>query len=427
MRRIIAYTLLALCVLDQLRDPRRSTSTSSVAIAGQARGRNENSATEPSSALVISRTVIPAGEQITLRSKILGEDRNVLVALPASYTNNNERYPVLYLTDAQWNFAHAQTTSAFLARNGLMPEVIVVGVTNPDRTRDLYSTRADFKHEGRTIPFPRSGNADQFLEFIAKELIRSTESSYRTSTLRILAGHSAGGNFALHSARMKPGLFQAMIVTSPWLAWDDSKELKELLPFIATTRFQVRNLFLSYANEGTGMKTNVDAICAALRSRNDPALHCTSRSYPDETHDSTSIKSYYDGLRIIFDGWDYPRDPKTNLLVGQLDDLKAHYARVGDRLGVSLAPPERLVNELGYQYLETGSFEPAVTAFRFNVAQHPESANAWDSLGEGLERLGKRDEAFASYRKAVALAERYHHRNLEDFRRHLLRLSATAP
>ena len=49
--------------------------------------------------------------------------------------------------------------------------MIVVGVVNRDRTRDLYATRADFRAGNRVIPFPTSGNADQFLEFVARELI----------------------------------------------------------------------------------------------------------------------------------------------------------------------------------------------------------------------------------------------------------------
>ena len=426
MRIIITCCCLSLCLLGQLRNVDGSTCGSSMAAAAQSTSRSDNP-TGASSALVISRTVISSAEQITLRSKILGEDRNVFVALPASYAGSNEKYPVLYLTDAQFFFDQTRSSAAFLARERLIPDVIVVGVTNPDRTRDLYATRADFKRDGLTIPFPRSGNADQFLEFIAKELIPWTENSYRTSGLRILAGVSAGGNFALHTARTMPGLFQGLIVASPWLAWDDRKELKALLPFLGSPSLQVRGLFLSYANEGAEMEANVEAILAVLRSRNGPSLHWASRSYPDETHDSTVIKSYFDGLRTIFKGWDYPRDPKTNLLVGSLEDLKAYYAKPGPRLGISSAPPERIVNELGYQYLRTGSLEPAVAAFRFNVAQHPESANAWDSLGEGLERLGKRDEALASYRKAVNLGERNHHPNLESFRQHLLRLTAVTP
>jgi predicted alpha/beta superfamily hydrolase len=371
-------------------------------------------------------TVISAGEQVTLHSELLGEDRTIFIGLPGSYGSGAERYPVLYLTDAQFNFAHLHTTAEFLARTaGIIPEIIVVGVANRDRTHDLYATRADFKQEDRVIPFPNSGNADQFLEFITKELIPWVEKSYRTSDLRILAGVSAGGNFALHAARVKPAVFQAVMVASPWLAWDDRRELKQLVPFLTSKQMQLKALFLTYAAEGASMKADIDAVAAALKSRSDTSLRWESRSYPDETHDSTALKSYYDGLRMIFAGYDYPRDPKTYRLIGSLDDLKAHYAKLGHRLGTSLSSPEWVVNELGYQYLRTGSSGPAIAAFRFNIEQHPESANAWDSLGEGLERIGEATEALASYRKAVALAEAQHTSNLESFRKHLSSLAAT--
>jgi enterochelin esterase-like enzyme len=84
-------------------------------------------------------SVAQAGAQIltpatsaTLHSRILAEDRTVLVAVPESYARGAERYPVVYLTDADWNFAHTRSSAQFLARNRIIPEVIVVGVTNPD-------------------------------------------------------------------------------------------------------------------------------------------------------------------------------------------------------------------------------------------------------------------------------------------------------
>lgn len=186
---------------------------------------------------------------------------------------------MLYLTDAQWQFAQTRTTVEFLARNGIIPEIIVVEVTNPDRTHDLYATRADFKQGGRTIPFPNSGNADQFLGFIQKELIPWMENGYLTSGLRILAGHSAGGNFALHAMRTKPDLFQAIVVASPWIAWDDDRELKELLPFIASRKVEVRNLLLSYADEGGEMKADVDAR-SSERSRHKTLRRCVGTGAP---------------------------------------------------------------------------------------------------------------------------------------------------
>ncbi len=54
--------------------------------------------------------------------------------------------------------------------------------------------------------------------------------------------------------------------------------------------------------------------------------------------------------------------------------------------------------------------------------QHPQSANAWDSLAEGLERRGEVSEALAAYRKAVALAEAQQLPNVEALRKHLVRL-----
>lgn len=76
--------------------------------------------------------VIPAGEQLSLHSEILGEDRTIFVSFPGSYATGTDRYPVLYLTDAQWQFAQTRSSVEFLARSRLIPEMIVVGITSPE-------------------------------------------------------------------------------------------------------------------------------------------------------------------------------------------------------------------------------------------------------------------------------------------------------
>lgn len=375
-------------------------------------------------AIVGAPTPISEGERVTLHSAILGEDRIVFVSTPPSY-DGHRRFPVVYLTDGQFNFDQARATAGFLSRNVMIPQMIVVGIVNRDRTRDLYATRADFKWGTRTIPFPTSGNGDNFLAFIEKELIPWVDANYRTSPLRLFAGHSAGGNFALHAMRTRPTLFQGVIAISPWLAWDDHKELHALQSSLASAGTPVRALFLSYTgtHDGPEMKGDIDALSAALRARNDPALRWALSVYPDETHDSTFVKAFYDGLRTIFAGWDYPRDPETNLLVGSFDDLKAHYAKVGEGLGVALPAPPEVVNEMGYRDLGQGRLDQALAAFRFDTEQYPDSANAWDSLGEGLERAGRLEEAAGAYRKALALAEAAHDSALETFRGHARRLA----
>jgi predicted alpha/beta superfamily hydrolase len=369
---------------------------------------------------------ITCGERVTLHSKILGEERTVFISVPVSYTRGAQRYPVLYLTDAQGQFDQSRSSAAFLARNGLVPEIIVVGVANNDRTRDLYATKADFKANGRTIPFPNSGHSDQFLEFLEKELIPWIDSTYRTTPLRILAGVSAGGNFALHAMRMRPGLFQAIIAASPWLAWDDARELKQLVPFLESAELKTRALFVSYANEehqaGPEMKGNVETVIRVLRARKDASVRWASATYPDEDHETTVLKSYFDAIRMVFADWRFPRDTQ-NKLMGSLDDVKAHYARFGEGLGYTQLPPENVVNELGYQLLGMKALDQSLAAFRYNIEIYPQSANVWDSLADALEQAGKTDDALASCHKAVSLAEANGDPSLESFRKHAVRLA----
>jgi tetratricopeptide (TPR) repeat protein len=112
--------------------------------------------------------------------------------------------------------------------------------------------------------------------------------------------------------------------------------------------------------------------------------------------------------------------------MGSLDDVKTHYAKLGERLGFHMLPPEATVNELGYQHLRAGAIDASLAAFRYNTELYPDSANVWDSLGDALEGSGRRDEALVSCRKAVALAEASGDPNLEALRKHVARLEGAA-
>lgn len=65
--------------------------------------------------------------------------------------------------------------------------------------------------------------------------------------------------------------------------------------------------------------------------------------------------------------------------------------------------PETDVNALGYQLLRAGETDLAILVFRVNTQTFPQSANAWDSLGEALVAAGRRDAGIAAYRRAVAI------------------------
>ncbi len=367
-------------------------------------------------------TPIPAGERVTFPSKVLGEERTLFVSLPDTYARSKARYPVLYLTDAESQFAHARATVNFLARAGAIPEMIVVGVVNTDRTRDLTPTHADVTEDGRTTPAPTSGGSDRFLDFFEKELVPWTESTYRTAPFRVFGGYSAGGLFALHAMRARPGLFQAIVASSPWLVWDEGKELEALRPFLATDLARTRALFFTLGNEGPALRSALDTLSAALKARPPGPLRWGTRRYPEESHASAVLRSFYDGLRFVFDGWMLPFDPRTERLIGSVEDVKKHYAAIGDRLGIPVSPPEAVVNLMGYEALTRSETERALAFFRLNAETYPGSANVWDSLGDALDRAGKKDEALASYEKAAGIAEAEGDPLLEAFRKNVARL-----
>ncbi len=61
------------------------------------------------------------------------------------------------------------------------------------------------------------------------------------------------------------------------------------------------------------------------------------------------------------------------------------------------------INAYGYELLGAGQIDKAIETFRKNVADHPESWNTHDSLGEALAAKGEKAEAVTHYRKALAM------------------------
>ncbi|HEY3349845.1 MAG TPA: alpha/beta hydrolase-fold protein [Thermoanaerobaculia bacterium] len=353
-------------------------------------------------------TLIPGGERVSLPSKVLGEERTLLVALPDGYAASSVRYPVLYLTDAETQFVHTSATAGFLARTGSMPGVIVVGIVNTDRSRDLTPSRDP--------QFPTSGGADRFLDFLETELVPFVEARYRTAPYRIFAGHSAGGNFAFHAMRTRPGLFQGVVAVSPWLVWDKRKGLAPLTAFLAGGGVRTRALFFTSGDEGEEMRDVLGQVSAALKSSSPKNLRWSSAHFPGEHHDSVVLQSHYAGFRMIFDGWSIPRDPETEQLVGSLDDVKRRYADLSERFGFTVSPPEVSVNRLGYQALVRKNLPAALGFFRYNASTYPDSPNVHDSLGDALEASGLLDEALASFSRAAELGAKSADPNTKVFK-----------
>jgi predicted alpha/beta superfamily hydrolase len=355
-------------------------------------------------------------KSLTIKSTVLGEDRIILVRTPVGYETSKLSYPVLYMTDGDAHIKHTSSSIEFLTENGRMPELIVVGVTNTDRARDLTPTKATTKNAAGDLQFPTSGGADNFLKFFETELIPEIEKQYRTQPYRIFAGHSLGGLFAIHAMITKPGLFNSYIAVSPSLQWDNAEELKRAEDYLKNQKELKVTLFTSIGNETDGISDCFDSFKAVLSKTNIKDFEWQAERFADEDHGSVVLRSHYFGLRKVYDGWQGPRDPKSGAVLGGLKGAEAHYKRLSDKFGYTIPVPESLINQIGYQFLFDGKPEDAIATFKANVERYPDSANVYDSLAEAYERGGRIDLAEPLYEKASTIGERNNDPNMGTFK-----------
>lgn len=64
---------------------------------------------------------------------------------------------------------------------------------------------------------------------------------------------------------------------------------------------------------------------------------------------------------------------------------------------------ESQLNILGYQLLQVGLNKEAVKIFELNIQQYPESANVYDSMGEGCMIAGDNKNAIKYYEKSLEI------------------------
>jgi predicted alpha/beta superfamily hydrolase len=344
-------------------------------------------------------------KRLAIKSAVLGEERIVLVRTPAGYETNKVSYPVLYMTDGDGHMGHTASTIEFLTQNGRVSDLIVVGVTNTDRTRDLTPVKSTNKNPAGELQFPTSGGADNFLKFFETELIPEIEKQYRVQPYRIFAGHSLGGLFAIHAMISKTGLFNSYVAVSPSLQWENGEALKRAEDFLKNQKELKVTLFVSIGNEPGPIGESFDSFKDALSKSNIKGFEWQAERMADEDHGSVVLRSHYFGLRKVYDGWQMPRDPQSGAVAGGLKGADEHYKKLSEKFGYAIPTPENLINQIGYQFLFQSKPEDAIAVFKANVERYPASANVYDSLAEAYERGGRMDLAEPLYDKARVLGE----------------------
>ena len=368
------------------------------------------------SSAALAQPAVGTVKTFSLKSDVLGEERVILVRTPVGYETNTEKYPVLYMTDGDAHMGHTASTIEFLTRNGRISDLIVVGVTNTDRTRDLTPAKSTDKNPAGELRFPTAGGADNFLKFFETELIPQIEKQYRVQPYRIFTGHSLGGLFAIHAMMTKPALFNSYVAVSPSLQWENFEALKRAEAFLKNQKELNVTLYVSLGDEPGGIGQSFDKFKEALAKSNIKGFEWQAERMNDEDHGSVVLRSHYVGLRKVYEHWLAPRDLNSGAVLGGLKGADAHYKKLSERYGYSIPVPEGLINQMGYQLLFANRPEDAIAAFKANVERYPQSANVYDSLAEAYEQGGRIDLAEPLYDKARTLGEQNGDPNTATFK-----------
>jgi len=346
----------------------------------------------------------------SLYSKILNEERKLIIQLPRSYDSNKaQNYPVLYLLDGPSNMTHTSGTLDFINKNVLAPELIIVGIANTDRGRDLtpYPTKRGDQEFG--------GGADKFLDFIEAELIPYINTKYRTENYKIITGHSLGGLFVIHTLQSRPQLFQAHIAFSPSLQWSDKASVKPAIEFFNKTKTLNNYLYMNLGNEKGPMREGFDELSATLKQINIQGFKYDSELYETETHMTTPYIGQFKAFRSLYANWDMNFEA-----IGEepLKDIKQHYQALTKQFGYPIKPTESITNDVGYHFLyQKRDPLKAIDIFKHNVNTYPESANTHDSLADAYEWNGDIGKALEQIDIALKLTNKSD-RNFAFYTRH---------
>ncbi|MUI14907.1 alpha/beta hydrolase [Massilia dura] len=256
-----------------------------------------------------------------IRAAALHRDYQLFVALPDSYATSGRRYPVVFITDANYAFPVARSIASRLHKHAGLEEVIVVGLSYANGESGNYSRRRDYtptvsRNGGDRSDMPGRqqafGEAAAYGRFIATEVFPLIARQYRADMDRkIFVGHSYGSLLGLQILLTRPDTFDHYILGSPSLWYDRGVMFDREKAYAAGHRDMPASIFFgigsretlapgktrSRAEERFDMVADLRDFHGALAAHRYPGLTSTVKVFADEDHASVFPLVLTHGLR----------------------------------------------------------------------------------------------------------------------------------
>jgi predicted alpha/beta superfamily hydrolase len=224
-------------------------------------------------------TPISIGDNYTISSKVLNQDREIQIYLPDSYKDTDQSYPVLYILDGQRFFTNGVAIQKSLKTPDAIPEIIVVGINSV-----------------RSLRRPLFADGDSFTSFLKEEVIQFVDSNFRTTKERIIYGWEAAAYYISEMILEEKDLFSGAIITD---GGDASEELvkgfnsdKEIYLYMANSR---KDIFYISSS---------DHLNELLKKNNPKNLIWKYELFNDEVHQTMPHLAMYKGLKYYYHNYD---------------------------------------------------------------------------------------------------------------------------
>lgn len=239
----------------------------------------------------------------------------VFVSLPPSYAAQAQRrYPVVYVTDADYAFPVLRAIGRRM--NGAGPrleEFILVGLSYGKGEDPMASRRRDYtpttKGASDAPEGAVHGQSLRYRDYLRTAVLPFVESRFRAAPgRRVYVGHSYGGLLGAQILMTEPGMFSGYVLGSPSL-WYDRKHLLREAPTLLSKLGAIDADVYMYVGEFEALRVGdrryqqeVDMVADSatfatlLRSRGFAGLRFNADVLADEDHLTVAPRGFTKGL-----------------------------------------------------------------------------------------------------------------------------------
>ncbi|WP_272151122.1 alpha/beta hydrolase-fold protein [Tenacibaculum aiptasiae] len=374
------------------------------------------------------------GNKQVISSKVLNQDREISIYLPADYKKT--AYPVLYIVDGQRYFLNGVLYQNTLQWQDKTPPFIVVGIHTQQRKR-------------RKLLYP---DAQKFILFLTDELIPFVEKNYNTAPKRFYFGWEMAGGLALELLAQPENIFTAYFIASPTHFTEN--RLSSLRKKLVTQGNTTEYIYVSLSPSEHWATESVNQFKNLLSSTVLPKTTWKFDSLPNENHHSTPTLTLHKGLNLYFSDYPYLRFNSLNDFnqYGGLAQLKAHYTKRGDKYNTSkeihkstkhflllqamkennypafalfmkefdnyyqTKTRDLWFNRYAQFYLQHQKANKAIEVLSVGLRKFKKSAILLRSLGDAHLQQGNKAKAKVFYTRAFETAIQNEDRNIEAYR-----------